>query len=178
MKNILALTLLLAAICANAQTDSIQTTTNQLVTGSVIKNYTDRLVIRDSKGREFMVLKDDINKFNIRSRVFINGIAGFEYISDINTLNKGNLPEFKDQQHYLKNAGALGIGSAVFIVGGAVITGIGQAIVNRNNSPFDNPTGTSMVTVGSVLSSIGTVCLIPTFVYVFKAGKVKNYRYL
>ncbi len=159
------------SLSSYSQTDSI-TVAGRTVTGSVTDNFTDRLIIKDEYGNEFMVIKDRIDKFNIRSRKKYNGVWGLEYVSDMNKLNMGYLPEYRDQKYYLRETGTFGITSAALIVGGGIMVGIGQVLTAKNYN------GTTLTTAGSILGSVGTALLIPTFVFVLKAGKTKTYRTL
>lgn len=184
MKKILLLPLLIYSfVFLNAQTDTVRLENNKTYTGSVFKNYTDRIILEDALGNEWMIYKERITSLNIRQRTQHNGIWGIEYFTDPKLLNKGDLPEYKDTKAYLKDAGGYGITSGTLIIGGGLIAAIGQIVVAQNSKiqpngfyPQARSTGNGLVIVGSALSTVGTAFLIPAFVQLLKAGKCKTYR--
>lgn len=156
-----------------SQSDTITLDGTKTVSGKVSKIWQDRISLRDADGIEYLILKDRITHFKIRSEKKLeSGEVGWVYVSDRDKLFSENFPEFKDQKYYLREAGAWGITSAALIIGGGIVSGIGAALKNVNG------TDSGLILGGSITASIGTTLLIPTFVFVLKSGKVKSYRTL
>ena len=171
------LLLLLLPLFISAQSDTITVDGNRTLTGTTIKLYEDRLTFKDNSGVEYVIMRDRMSSKSILTNTTHNGLWGKEYVHDPRVLFTGVLPEFKDRNYYLTGAGIYGITGSTLIVGGGIIAGIGQYLRNTAyNSASQYQQGSSVALVGSIMGSVGTAMLIPTFVYLFKAGKVKSYR--
>jgi len=158
-----ALFFLISVTSFSQQLDTIITDNDKVITGNV-QVFEDRILVDDGN-YDWMIMKGRIKSVNLRSVVYVNNTKTFNYINDVKALNIPNAPKYKDFRHHLKNAGAYGITSAALIIGGGLISAIGAFSNNRNVTFY-----------GTAIGATGTAFLIPTFVFVLKAGKVKSYK--
>lgn len=164
MKYTITFILFLFSLCAiSQQQDTIITDNGKTITGQ-LEVFSDRITVDDGQ-YNWMIMKDRIKSLSVRSVMYKNNVRTINYITDPNALNLPNAPQYKDFKHYLKNGGAYGVTSAVMIIGGSILSAIGAATNDRNVAIY-----------GTAIGATGTAFLIPTFVFVLKAGKAKSYR--
>lgn len=166
MKNVLIIPALLFTLNTLAQSDTI-VSNGKTITGSVTKLYKDHLLFKDENGTNWLLLKESITRFNIRSKAVINGVVGYEWVSNPALLYQGNHPEFKDMRFHTKQAGIWAITSGCMIVGGSLVTTIGSFVKDNGTILF-----------GTIAVSAGFTCIIPTGISLLKAGKTKSFKTL
>lgn len=164
MKNTLTIFALCIAFSSfSQQQDTIITDNDKVITGAV-KIFSDRIIVQGEQ-YDWMIMKDRIKSLSVRSVVYKNNVQTINYITDPKALNIPNAPQYRDFKHHLKNAGAYGVTSASMIIGGSILSAIGAATNNIR-----------LTTYGIAINTTGTAFLVPTFVFVLKAGKTKGYR--
>jgi hypothetical protein len=167
MKLTCTLLLLAFAFAAYGQTPAPGVDTlivdGKTVTGKLNRIYADRVFFTTGTGTQYMIQTTRINAMNVRSKTVINGMVGIEYVSDIARLKTPGLPDYKDQQFYLRQAGTQGIAGISCVFAGSLIYGIASLI---NNQP--------MQTAGGVFAAAGISLALPVSIFLLKAGKVKQ----
>lgn len=162
--------LLFLPAIAFCQLDTV-TVGSTSVIGKMTNNYKDRIIIETVDGINYMIFKERVSSMSVKNKVLVNGMVGYEYAKNMNEINFKGLKPYKDQSFHLKKAGLLGIISSSFMLGGGFISGIGSGI----NYESDRM---AVMVVGSIIATVGMCTLVPTFVHVRKAGKVKKVREL
>lgn len=142
---------LLAASISNSQTDSVFVGNN--VYNGNVKFFSDRLSFENENGL-FVVPKEKVKSIVVKGTSYTNAQIKFEDFS-----------QYKDLKYYLNSAGTYGIISTCLVSAGAILTGVGAALNKQD-----------VLYAGSALAATGTALLFPTFIYVFKASKTKNYK--
>ncbi|HRN95637.1 MAG: hypothetical protein KF706_07290 [Chitinophagales bacterium] len=135
----------------NAQTDSVFVG-NSIYTGNV-KVFLDRVSFENENGL-FVVPKEKVKSIVIKGNSYTNAQIKFE-----------DFGQYKDFKYYLKDAATYGIISTCLVSAGAILAGVGAALNKQE-----------ILYAGSITAGTGTAFLFPTFIYVFKAAKTKNYK--
>lgn len=98
-------------------------------------------------------------------KVLPSGEIGWQYTTDLTKIQGSGWPDFKDSKYYLQQAGWQGITAGIAMAGGALATFIGAQIGDQ---------GTYYA--GYAFMTAGFAFIIPTSVFLVKAGKQKDFR--
>lgn len=184
MKQLLLIFTLALAIHAQAQYDRVTLINGKSFVGTVHSVYTDRLVITDNDGVDWMILQRRIYDMQITHETG-NGtdtIKGLEF----NRLSRSfNAKDFTAPREYNKKAWQLFAGGGAALVVGGILTGVGTYLqtttTTTTNSHGQQTTGRSAD--GATIAYAGYTCLTASFcldisslIMLFKSGKEHSYQ--
>ena len=155
MKKLLLLIGLLSATSAFTQTDTCTLTNGKIITGKVLKYYSDRLLL-DMEKEEVIVHYPSLTYFS-------NGKERVQRMNDLERYYE--FGSWNDSKHYLRTAAAIGAGSIGLQLLGGALCGLGAWKSNN-----------VLLYAGAGIGGAGFVMQLPAWIMLMKSADVPEYK--